>query len=1047
MRKLKQTLCLITLLLATLLFSCVQVENKASESEAKVEATAVEEQDSSKENLVALGEELTSLEGEVYTLSHYKLPKVGDELHGFKVNAIYDFDERNAKVVLFEHKKTGSKAFLISNDDEDKAVTFAFNTLTFDDKGVPHVFEHACLGGSEKYPNSNLFDEAVSKTYNTFMNATTMQHTTAYPISSLSDPQLFALYKFYLDGAFNPNILRDQKNLDKEAYRYSLNDKNDEITLNGVVYSEMSGNEGNINRVAYRNSLKGMFEGSYMGVNTGGKTSEIPKMTHEDLIEFHKKYYHPSNMVTMLYGDLDYKKYLKYLDEEYLNKFDKKEIDKSDPNYKKKDSFHIDSFDFPVASDSDIEGKTLISYNLICEGMTQYENGLFQIILTALNNSDGPLKTRLKEKLPEARCSVEDGLCYPRPFLSLTFSNVDKEDGIVIKSIVEESFEDIKKNGISKDALESIINYIEWNRETKKDSHGFANESLDLCARAFASNGENILGYFQYSKAMSELEAAYANGDVTKLVDKYLNYSENASLTITSPKRGLLEENSKNLKDELKKKKEAMTDAEIQELINKTKEYDKWVENEAKYSIINILRVATLSELDEYKAKCYAYEEKTEGISFIRSDIEGFKYNIFDILFDASNLSMQDALKLQFTSNLLFELPSKNYSGQKLKAEFDKYAPTNYAGMHVVKYFNGGYKPYFSFSATSLDRNLDKVFELLNELMNNIIFDDVEIVKNVALSELRTYKNYATSNPTYLASMLVDVKTDKDEIYNYNLGGVNYLNFLKEVVSMSDAELKEFIKECETLYKNVYNRQGMVVQVVGNFGTIKDIKNRVIDMAYDFKNQKVVPNADIATKSELKNRIAVVTDGTVQYNYMAIPLKDDNMKYTAKYAVLDKIVDASVLYQEFRVKRSAYGAYSETSRLNANVYTYRDPNLRESYEVFGTVPQLIKKIKLSEEELDDYKLSAYSKFAYPLTKIQAATTAVSEVLTRTDDTRSNRYIRYMKEIKSMKLEDLNELASIYDKMVKGGVKVTVGGREAIEMNADLFDDIIYDYIK
>ncbi len=53
----------------------------------------------------------------------------------------------------------------------------------------------------------------------------------------------------------------------------------------------------------------------------------------------------------------------------------------------------------------------------------------------------------------------------------------------------------------------------------------------------------------------------------------------------------------------------------------------------------------------------------------------------------------------------------------------------------------------------------------------------------------------------------------------------------------------------------------------------------------------------------------------------------------------------------------------------------------------------------------------------------------------------------MKEIKDMKLEDINELATMYDKIVKEGVRVTVGGREEIEINADLFDDIIYDYIK
>ena len=115
--------------------------------------------------------------------------------------------------------------------------------------------------------------------------------------------------------------------------------------------------------------------------------------------------------------------------------------------------------------------------------------------------------------------------------------------------------------------------------------------------------------------------------------------------------------------------------------------------------------------------------------------------------------------------------------------------------------------------------------------------------------------------------------------------------------------------------------------------------------------------------------------------------------------------------------------------------------------MFKEIPKLIKSIKLSKEELDDYKLNAYSRFAYPITKFVAASTAVDEVLNKTDDKLPNRRLRYMKEIKEMKLEDINDLASIYDKMVKEGFAVTVGGREAIEMNADLFDEIIYDYIK
>ena len=322
MKKIVRNISLLLSIVATILLcSCVKFNFRINSNINKIEDNNVKLDGSTSKN-ANIGDELISLD-DATTLSKYELPKVGDSLYGFNVKGIYDYSNRNAKVVLFEHEKTSAKAFLISNDDIDKAACIGFNTLAYDDKGVPHVFEHSCLGGSDKYPSANLFTEAVNRTYNTYMNAVTLQNATIYPMSSLSDEQLFSIYKLYLDGVFYPNVLKDKKNLEREAYRYILYDESDDINLSGVVYSEMSGFEGSIDAVAYYNSLKTMFDGSYLGSNTGGDTKEIPNIDIEDLIKFHEKYYHPSNMVLTLYGDIDYKKYLQYTDEEYLSHFDK----------------------------------------------------------------------------------------------------------------------------------------------------------------------------------------------------------------------------------------------------------------------------------------------------------------------------------------------------------------------------------------------------------------------------------------------------------------------------------------------------------------------------------------------------------------------------------------------------------------------------------------------------------------------------------------------------------------------------------------------------
>ena len=272
--------------------------------------------------------------------------------------------------------------------------------------------------------------------------------------------------------------------------------------------------------------------------------------------------------------------------------------------------------------------------------------------------------------------------------------------------------------------------------------------------------------------------------------------------------------------------------------------------------------------------------------------------------------------------------------------------------------------------------------------MHKTKFEDVDILKSIVSSRLNVIKNYASTMPTYLAEDYIDTKTSDSAIYNHYITGINYMNYLKKVNAMSDDELRELLQELEQLYNDIYNSNGLVCQIIGNFTTIKKIKEKVILMAQDYKNTNIISRIDISTESEIKNKTAIVSDGTVQYNYIATPVLKDGIEYTAKYAV-----------------------------------------------------------KLTDEELDDFKLNAYAQFSYPLTKFQSSTIAINEVFSKVYEKRPDRYVRYMKEIKEMTKEDMHDLSAILDKMVKDGIYVTVGGKEQIEANADMFDEIIYDFVK
>ena len=85
------------------------------------------------------------------------LPAVGDVVEHFEVMEIRPYEAVDAQVVLFEHQPTGAQLIYIANDDTNRTFDLTFLTNAIDDTGLPHVFEHATLDGSEKYPSKSLF--------------------------------------------------------------------------------------------------------------------------------------------------------------------------------------------------------------------------------------------------------------------------------------------------------------------------------------------------------------------------------------------------------------------------------------------------------------------------------------------------------------------------------------------------------------------------------------------------------------------------------------------------------------------------------------------------------------------------------------------------------------------------------------------------------------------------------------------------------------------------------------------------------------------------
>ena len=328
------------------------------------------------------------------------LPDVGEIISGFKVTQLYALDALGGTVVHMEHEKTGAQLIYLANEDVNRTFSIGFRTKYDNDKGVPHVFEHACLSGSEKYPDPSLFFAMMNQTYNTFMNAMTATDYTIYPESSLSEDQLYVYADYVLSGVLHPLVVSDERSMMREAYRYELTDRDAQITLSGTVYSEMLGALSMNQRHLYE-LYKLMYPGSYTSTNTGGDPDVIPTMTQADLQAFHSTYYQPSNALIVLTGELDLARFLALIDEDYLSAYDAQTVEITDENDEPWTGYREARSVAPATADS--EAQSIVSYAFALEGMTAEEEAVMENLADVLNMESSPLVKKTNERLPAAQ--------------------------------------------------------------------------------------------------------------------------------------------------------------------------------------------------------------------------------------------------------------------------------------------------------------------------------------------------------------------------------------------------------------------------------------------------------------------------------------------------------------------------------------------------------------------------------------------------------------------------------------------------------------------
>lgn len=199
----------------------------------------------------------------------------------------------------YRHKVTQAIHYHLATEHDENVFLVAFRTQPMDSKGEAHILEHTALCGSEKFPVRDPFFLMIRRSLNTFMNAFTAADWTAYPFATQNKKDFQNLLSVYLDAAFAANL--NPLDFAQEGIRIEL--ENDQPVYKGVVFNEMKGAMSAPSDQLYHQLAHHLFPKTTYHYNSGGDPKDIPDLTYQELVDFYKSHYHPSNAIFMTFGN------------------------------------------------------------------------------------------------------------------------------------------------------------------------------------------------------------------------------------------------------------------------------------------------------------------------------------------------------------------------------------------------------------------------------------------------------------------------------------------------------------------------------------------------------------------------------------------------------------------------------------------------------------------------------------------------------------------------------------------------------------------------
>lgn len=929
----------------------------------------------------------------------------GTTCHGFSVERCETVPELDSDAYVLRHAASGARLLYLACDDENKAFAIGFKTPPSDSTGVFHILEHSVLCGSAKFPVKEPFVDLIKSSMQTFLNAMTYPDKTIYPVATTNERDLYNLMDVYLDAVFNPAIYTKPTIFEQEGWHYELdlpegvegegcngdagevdfeacpkNLREGTLHYNGVVFNEMKGALSDPISVLDDAVNAVLYPDTAYAHESGGDPRAIPALTYEQFLDTHARHYNPSNSYITLYGDLDVDRALAFLDERYLSqpsaasrRMDAAVAAGEDPSTLAPNPLDVQApvtceykrVEMATTPENALVGLGLVLGSALDRKRTIAADILFEALL---GSNEAPVKKAILAAGLGGNVVSYTAAESLQPYELIMLQNAQPGVARELRRVFQDACRDLCEHGVPRERLEAIISSNEY--DLRQRDYGIADGVAIACdaLSTWLYDDDAATLALKYGPVYEELRGELDGSYFEDLLRELVLDNDHMALVELVPVDAA--EGSEGAEAaELAAKRDAMTDAELADVVERTAALRAAQEAEDTPEAKATLPRLRVSDIGEARPEPPLVVDTTAPIPCLRHGIPTNRLAYAMQYFDLSCVAFEDLPYVTLLCRLLKQLPTREHSAEELDNLLaGKLGFLSFTTEVMTQPDVDGVRPYLLVSAGALSEKIDALASLPREVWSSTLLADADADRmRDVLTQIRIGLEQGFINNGHSAALGRAMSySSPSAVVREQLSGVDFYLFLRDLLEHFDERLDDLRAKLAELAGRIFVAEGCMASFTGSDDDFNAYWAAAGDLGLGAGHGGAGSDA-LVVPAPCDRHEAFVIPSDICFAARACDPRRLGIDVTGAWAVAANALSYDYLWNEIRVKGGAYGCgFRAAGERQAAFYTYRDPAIDPSIERVARAGEWLGSFEPDEAAFEGFIVSCVSGMDAPV---------------------------------------------------------------------------------